>query len=78
MAEIVDDGHTGLCFKPGDPADLAAKVRSIIANPPKLKCMRQAARRIFDQNFTAHANHEILMTIYDRAMGAGLRAELQN
>jgi hypothetical protein len=26
MAEIVDDGRTGLHFKPGDAADLAAKV----------------------------------------------------
>jgi glycosyltransferase involved in cell wall biosynthesis len=78
MAEIVDDGHTGLFFKPGDPADLAAKVQSIIANPLKLKCMRQAARRIFDQNFTADANHKILMTIYDGAMRSGSRLELQN
>ena len=78
MAEIVDDGHTGLFFKPGDPADLAAKVQSIIANPLKLKCMRQAARRIFDQNFTADANHKILMTIYEGAMRSGSRPELQN
>jgi glycosyltransferase involved in cell wall biosynthesis len=78
MAEIVDDGHTGLFFKPGDPADLAAKVRSIIANPLKLKCMRQAARRIFDQNFTADANHKILMKIYEGAMRSGSRPELQN
>jgi glycosyltransferase involved in cell wall biosynthesis len=78
MAEIVDDGHTGLFFRPGDPPDLAAKVRSIIADPLKLKCMRLAARRKFDRNFTAEANHELLMTIYDGAMRTASRPELQN
>jgi len=68
MAEIVDDGRTGLHFKPGDPEDLAGKVRSILADPAKLQRMRQAARQIFDQNFTADANHAILMAIYERAI----------
>ena len=27
MAELVDEGHTGLLFRTGDPEDLAAKVR---------------------------------------------------
>jgi glycosyltransferase involved in cell wall biosynthesis len=69
MAEIVDDGCTGLHFKPGDPEDLAAKVRDILADPLRLTGMRQAARQTFDQNFTADANHKVLMAIYERAMG---------
>jgi glycosyltransferase involved in cell wall biosynthesis len=68
MAEIVDDGHTGLHFKPGDPADLAEKVRSIIADLPRLTRMRQAARQKFEQKFTADANHDVLMAIYARAI----------
>jgi glycosyltransferase involved in cell wall biosynthesis len=69
MAEIVDDGCTGLNFKPGDPEDLAGKVRSILADPLRLTRMRQAARRKFDESFTADANHKILMAIYERAIG---------
>jgi glycosyltransferase involved in cell wall biosynthesis len=78
MAEIVDDGCTGLNFKPGDPEDLAGKVRSILADPPRLTRMRQAARQKFDENFTADANHKILMAIYERAIGGRPRRELQS
>jgi glycosyltransferase involved in cell wall biosynthesis len=68
MAEIVDDGRNGLHFKPGDPMDLAEKVGRMLADPFKLKRMRQAARKKFDENFTADANHKILMAIYERAI----------
>lgn len=68
MAEIVDDGRTGLHFKPGDPADLAEKVRSILADPLKLTRLRQAARQRFDQYFTADTNHKSLMAIYEKAL----------
>jgi glycosyltransferase involved in cell wall biosynthesis len=78
MAVIVDDGCTGLHFKPGDPEDLAGKVRSILADPLRLTRMRQAARQTFDQNFTADANHKILMAIYERAVSGRPRRELQS
>jgi glycosyltransferase involved in cell wall biosynthesis len=68
IAEIVDDGRTGLHFKPGDPDDLARKVRSMLADPVKLTQMRQAARETFDQKFTAAANYKTLMAIYERAL----------
>jgi glycosyltransferase involved in cell wall biosynthesis len=68
MAEIVDDGRTGLHFKPGDSADLAVKVRSLLADPLQLTRMRQAARQRFDQYFTADANHKSLMAIYEKAL----------
>lgn len=68
MAEIVDDGRTGLLFQPGNPADLAAKVQCIVANPEALASMRSAARHDFDRHFTVSANHEALMNIYERAI----------
>jgi glycosyltransferase involved in cell wall biosynthesis len=77
MAEIVEDGRTGLHFDPGDPEDLAGKVRSMLADPLKLKRMRQAARDTFDEHFTADTNHKILMAIYERAINGHSRHELQ-
>ena len=68
MAEIVDDGRTGLHFEPGDAADLAAKLKHILANPLELARMRHAAREKFDQNFTAESNYKTLIAIYERAM----------
>ncbi len=78
MAEIVDDGRTGLHFEPGNPEDLAEKVKSMLANAPRLTQMRLAARQTFDQNFTADANHKILMAIYARAITGGTGHELQS
>jgi glycosyltransferase involved in cell wall biosynthesis len=77
MPEIIDEGRTGLLFRPGDPHDLAAQIRSILADPVKLQRMRQGARRTFDQNFTADANHRSLMKIYHRAMDAHSRPALE-
>jgi glycosyltransferase involved in cell wall biosynthesis len=74
MAEIVNDGRTGLHFKAGDPADLAEKLRNILADPLRLARMRQAARQDFDQYFTADVNHKSLMAIYETALGARLQA----
>jgi glycosyltransferase involved in cell wall biosynthesis len=68
MAAIVDDGRTGLHFRPGDPADLAAKVRQILADPLQLARMRRAARLEFDQKFTADSSYKSLMEIYRRAL----------
>jgi glycosyltransferase involved in cell wall biosynthesis len=68
MAEIVDDGQTGLHFEPGDAADLAAKLKHILASPLELARMRRAAREKFDQNFTAESNYKTLIAIYERAM----------
>ena len=70
MAEIVDDGRTGLHFRPGDPVDLAAKVQRILAEPLALARMRQAAREEFDRNFTADANYKTLMAIYEQALSS--------
>ncbi len=64
MAELVDNGRTGLLFDPGDPDSLVAAVRSILADARKLAQMRQAARREFEQNYTLEANYEALMAIY--------------
>jgi glycosyltransferase involved in cell wall biosynthesis len=65
MAEIVDDGRTGLHFKPGDATDLAAKVRLLLAEPERVARMRRAAREKFEESFTAESNHKRLMALYE-------------
>jgi len=71
MAEMVENGRNGLHFDPGNPADLAEKVRTLIADPARLARMRKAAREKFDRHFTADANHRLLMSIYERAVETG-------
>jgi glycosyltransferase involved in cell wall biosynthesis len=73
MADVVVDGHNGLCFVPGNPEDLETKVRCLVSDLSTLKGMRRAARETFDRNFTAEANHEVLMAIYARVINGYAR-----
>jgi glycosyltransferase involved in cell wall biosynthesis len=77
MADIVEDGCNGLHVVPGEPEDLAAKVRALFSDSLALKRMRRSARETFDRKFTADANHESLMVIYARAMDAFPRRRLR-
>ncbi len=68
MVEIVEDGHTGLHFTPGDAADLAAKVRWAESHPEEMRRMGANARRIYEEKFTPEANYPQLTTIYEQAI----------
>jgi len=68
MAEIVSDGRMGLLFDPGNPDDLAAKVRWLIEHKEIAMQMGKAARAEFEAKYTAEKNYEILMNIYKMAM----------
>jgi glycosyltransferase involved in cell wall biosynthesis len=68
MAELVENGRTGLHFEPASPEDLAAKVCRIMADPLKRAEMRQAARKEFELKYTAEINHQALMAIYETAL----------
>lgn len=67
MAELIVDGQTGLLFEPGDPLDLAAKLRWAASHPAEMSRMGRAARQVYEREYTADSNHEQLMTIYARA-----------
>jgi glycosyltransferase involved in cell wall biosynthesis len=68
IAEIVEDGRTGLLFRPGDPEDLAAKVEWAWTHPGELEKMGQEARREYERKYTAERNYEMLREIYKQAM----------
>jgi glycosyltransferase involved in cell wall biosynthesis len=68
MAELVDDGLTGLHFEPGDPVDLAEKVTQLWNDSTRRREMRAAARCEFERQYTAETNYQILMEIYEQAI----------
>jgi glycosyltransferase involved in cell wall biosynthesis len=68
MADLVDDGHTGRLFRPGDADDLVAKVEWALRHPGELARMRDAARKAFEARYTAAQNYRELMAIYRRAL----------
>lgn len=69
VADIVTDGVTGVLFRPGDAADLQARVAAAWADPARLAAMGAAARRTFEAEYTAERSYERLMEIYGAAIG---------
>lgn len=70
LAELIDEGHTGLLFEPGDSADLLAKLQWADAHPEAMRAMGQNARMAYEQSYTAERNYELLCSIYDQAREA--------
>ncbi len=66
--ELVEDGKTGLLFAPGDPEDLAAKVRWADEHPDEMRRMGARARRVYEQKYTPEVNYRQLMAIYEDAI----------
>ena len=68
MQHSVLEGTTGLLFNPGDADDLALNVSSLIDDADQLASMRIAARQQYETHYTAQANYEQLIKIYNAAL----------
>lgn len=64
LAEIVDDGVTGLHFTPGNPMDLADKLVWMQAHPDECERMGRNARETYLKKYTPEENYQALMEIY--------------
>lgn len=65
VAELVDHGRTGLRFRPGDVADLAAQVVRLLDDGEERARMRLAARAEYEAHYTAEENYRRLIGIYE-------------
>jgi glycosyltransferase involved in cell wall biosynthesis len=68
IAELVQHGRTGLLFRPGDVADLAAAIEWAWSHPRELAGMGREARREYEAKYTAESNYRALMEIYELAI----------
>jgi glycosyltransferase involved in cell wall biosynthesis len=68
VAEMVDDGRTGLLFRPGDARHLTEQVKRVLSRPEQYAKMRREARAEFETKFTAERNYGMLMEIYESAL----------
>jgi len=68
MAEIVEDGVTGLHFNPGDADDLAAKVRWMDSHPDECCTMGENARQVYEQKYTSERNYPLLLQLYKKVI----------
>jgi glycosyltransferase involved in cell wall biosynthesis len=65
---IIKDRVNGVMFKPGDSTDLLKMVKPLWENSVKLSVMAEAARKEFEEKYTADTNYDILMEIYKEAI----------
>ncbi len=70
MAEIVQDGRTGLHFTAGDADDLATKVDWVWGHADDTCRMASRARAEFETKYTAQGNYGMLMAIYESVVGS--------
>jgi glycosyltransferase involved in cell wall biosynthesis len=70
LPSIVDDGRTGLLFRPGDASDLRAKVLALASDPNGLSAMRRQARTEFETRYSPSVNYPLLIEVYRRAIRA--------
>ena len=68
MAELVEEGKTGLLFTPGSATDLATKMAWAEANPEAMRQMGKRARLEYEAKYTPERNYEQLMAIYGAAI----------
>jgi glycosyltransferase involved in cell wall biosynthesis len=68
MEDIVVDGETGSLFEPGNPEDLAQKVKKLWDNDEKTRAIGEVARREYEQKYTAKQKYQSLMDIYEKTI----------
>lgn len=74
LAEIVEDGVTGLLFTAGDTEDLARKMRQLWSDPELCRRLGQAGRRRVLEQYHEDRYFMQLMDVYQTALGASASA----
>lgn len=64
LAELIDDGMTGLLANPNDAVDLAAKIQQAISQPEEMRRMGLNARRAYEAQFRGHMHLAALREAY--------------
>ncbi len=68
LAELIDDGRTGLFFRGGNVEDLVAKVEWMLAHSAETAKMRDLARKEFEAKYTGEHSYHQLMRAYHQAI----------
>lgn len=70
LAEIVEDGVTGLLFEPGNPVALARALSWAETHPDEMRTMGQNALQAYQDRYSPNVNYKMLMNIYQEAIDA--------
>ena len=66
LPELVRHGETGIVFRAGDVAALAAAIDGLLADPERARAMGSDARAFMQGHFGAERHYEQLMALYER------------
>jgi len=64
---LIEDGRTGLLFKPHDAQDLATKMRWAADSGEQLRRLGENCRTEYEQKYTPERNYAMLAAIYNSA-----------
>jgi glycosyltransferase involved in cell wall biosynthesis len=67
--EMIDNGKTGLLFKPGDADDLAAKIRTLYRDPELCQSLGRSARTHALEVFAIREHVKLVEQVYDSVLG---------
>jgi len=70
LAELVEEGGTGLLFETGNARDLADKLAWAEAHPAQMQAMGRTARARYEALYSPATNLQRLIAIYDEARQA--------
>ena len=77
LADVIEDGVTGLLFDPGQPSDLAAKITWVINKPAESFRIAMAGRAEFEAKYTAERNYNRLKEIYHSVTSLGTQHQCE-
>jgi len=69
LAELVEDGVTGLLARPADPVDLAGRLRWAADHPAEMAGLGQAARERYLQRYRGASHLKALLELYATVAG---------
>jgi glycosyltransferase involved in cell wall biosynthesis len=65
---VVKNGENGLTFEPGNPADLAAKLDALAADPERARRMGLSGRRLVEAKHSPEHHYASLMAAFESAI----------
>ena len=68
IPELIEDGHTGLLFTPGDASDLREKIRFLLERPTLCQEWGRNGNRKLRAGFSRAVHYDRLMSIYDSVL----------
>jgi glycosyltransferase involved in cell wall biosynthesis len=64
LPSVVEDGKSGLLFRPGDSQDLQQKLAWLAAHSEEALAMGRYGRQVVETQYSAEAHYRRLMAVY--------------